>query len=148
MLVNTIAILWVLQYSILNSSFIEPPGWITSVMPSLLAISTQSGKGKNASLAITAFLREKLNSFAFSIACLRASTRLVCPVPEARSCLFLAKTIVLDLVCLHIFEAKSKSSNADSEGFSVVTYVISEISSVFKSLSCTKYPLRHVLMDF
>ena len=32
----------------------EPPGSITAVIPAVSAISTQSGKGKKASLAITA----------------------------------------------------------------------------------------------
>ena len=36
----------------LNSSLIEPPGWITAVIPASLASATQSGNGKNASLAI------------------------------------------------------------------------------------------------
>ena len=51
----------------LNSSFIEPPGWITAVIPALSAISTQSGNGKKASLAITDPLRSKLKELALSI---------------------------------------------------------------------------------
>ena len=90
----------------LNSSLIEPPGWITAVTPALFAISTQSGNGKNASLAITAPVKSNSKEVAFSIAWRNASTREVCPVPEAHSCLFFANTMVFDLVCLQILEAK------------------------------------------
>ena len=51
----------------LNWSLIEPPGCITALMPALSAISTQSGNGKNASLAITAPFKSKLNDFALWI---------------------------------------------------------------------------------
>jgi len=44
------------------------------LIPSLKAISTQSGNGKKASLAITAPSKLKLKLFAFSMACFRAST--------------------------------------------------------------------------
>src|SRR5690606_34502816 len=87
-------------------------GCITLVIPLLCAISTQSGKGKNASLAITAPFRSKLKDPALWIAWFRASTREVCPVPLAYNCLFLAKTIVLLLVCLHSLEANIRSSNS------------------------------------
>ena len=48
---------------------------MTAVIPSLSAISTQSGKGKKASEAITAPFRSNPNDLAFSIACFKASTR-------------------------------------------------------------------------
>ena len=65
----TIATPCSLQYWKVNSSFTEPPGWITAFTPSLSAISTQSGKGKKASLAITAPFKSNSNDFAFSMAC-------------------------------------------------------------------------------
>ena len=43
------------------------------------------------------------------MACFKASTLDVCPVPELINCRFFAKTIVFDFVCLQIFEANSKS---------------------------------------
>jgi hypothetical protein len=48
------------------------------------------------------------NFLAFFMACCNASTRDVCPVPEAIRFRF-CKTIVLDLVFLQILEAKIKS---------------------------------------
>ena len=56
-----------------NWSLIDPPGWITFVIPALSAISTQSGKGKNASEAITAPLSDKPKLPAFSMACREAN---------------------------------------------------------------------------
>ena len=81
--VMTMAMPFLLQYSTLSLSRIEPPGWITAVMPALWAISTQSANGKNASEAITAPSKSKLKDFAFSIAWRNASTRDVCPIPLA-----------------------------------------------------------------
>ena len=67
----------------------------------LSAILRNPGKGKKASLAITAPFRSKPKFLAFSIACFKASTRLVCPTPLASSCLPLASTIALDFAVLH-----------------------------------------------
>ena len=88
--VITRAILFCLQYSIESLSKREPPGSIKAVTPASCPNFTQSLKGKKASLAITALCRSKSNCFAFSMACLKASIRLVCPHPLPRSsCLFL-----------------------------------------------------------
>ena len=119
----------------LNWSLIDPPGCITAVMPALSAISTQSGKGKNASLAITAPCKSKLKDVALCIAWFKASTRLVCQEPLAQSCLFFANTIVFDLVCLQIFEANNKSSISVSEGFSSVLASSISLESVIASFS-------------
>ena len=54
------------QNSIERLSFIEPPGWITDVIPDLFANSTQSGNGKKASEAITEPIKFKLKLVAFS----------------------------------------------------------------------------------
>ncbi len=129
----------------LNWSLIDPPGWITAVIPALSAISTQSGNGKNASLAITAPSRLKLKDCAFSIACRNASTRLVWPVPLAQSCFPFAKTIVFDFVCLQIFEANNKSSNSWELGLLFVACVKISALSVILSLSWTKTPFKQVL---
>ena len=128
-----------------NLSFIEPPGCMIDLIPFLYAISTQSGKGKNASLAITAPLRSKLNLFAFSIAWFNASTLDVWPVPDEISWLFFANTIVLDLVCLDIFDANNRSSISKSLGFNFVTNSKLSDESVIKSFSWNKFPFKHVL---
>ena len=94
----------------LSLSLIEPPGWTTAEIPSFPAISTQSGKGKNASEAITAPLRSKPKAFAFSMACFNASTLLVWPTPLENSWSWLLRIMVFDLVCLQIFKAKTKAS--------------------------------------
>ena len=123
----------------------EPPGWITDFIPFFDAISTQSGKGKKASLAITAPSNTNLNFFALSIAWFKASTLEVWPVPDEISWLFFANTIVLDLVCLHILDAKSKSSISDLLGFFSVTIERCWSVSVIRSLSCNSLPFRQVL---
>ena len=61
-------IFWSLQAFIDNSSLTDPPGWTIVEIPTLDAISTQSGKGKKASEAIEAPLTSNLNCLAFSIA--------------------------------------------------------------------------------
>ena len=94
----------------LKLSLIDPPGWIIDLIPFLWAISTQSGNGKKASLAIEAPLRSNPNFSAFSMAWFKASTLLVWPVPLASNCLFLTNTMVLDFVFLEIFDANNKSS--------------------------------------
>ena len=65
----------------------------------------------------------------------KASTREVCPVPLAHNCLFFAKTIVLDLVCLHNLEANIKSSISCAVGAVLVAVFKSDFASVIKSLS-------------
>jgi hypothetical protein len=55
--VITIDISWLSQNSTESLSLIDPPGCITDLIPSLFAISTQSGKGKNAFDAITALCK-------------------------------------------------------------------------------------------
>ena len=83
---------------------------MTLLTPTLSAISTQSGKGKKASLAITDPFKSKPKEVAFSIAWFNASTLLVCPVPPASNCLSFTSIMVLDFVFLHSFEANNKSS--------------------------------------
>ena len=112
--VVTIATFLLLHSSIDFWSLMDPPGCMIAVIPASAAISTQSGKGKKASLAITAPCRSKLNACALVMACLRASTLDVCPTPLAHSCLFLANTIALDLECLTILLANSRSSISSS----------------------------------
>src|SRR3990170_6517113 len=51
--VNTIAILYSSIALITSSSFIEPPGWIIAVIPTLAASSIASLNGKKASEAMT-----------------------------------------------------------------------------------------------
>jgi hypothetical protein len=80
------------------------PGFLP-VIPDFFASSTQSGNGKKASEAITEPTKFKLKLVAFSTACFRASTLEVWPTPLAINCWLLAKTIVLEIVCLQIFEA-------------------------------------------
>jgi len=75
-----------------------------------------------------------------------ASTLDVCPVPEAKSCLFLASTIVFDLVCFEIFEANIRSSISNSEGFLSVTYFKLSPLSVIESISWIKNPFKHDLV--
>lgn len=75
------------------------------------------GKRENASEAITAPFRSKLNETAFSIACFRESTREVCPIPLAQSCLFFTSVIALDLLFFTILLANNKSSTSGAVGF-------------------------------
>lgn len=117
-----------------NWSLIDPPGWITASIPAFPAISTQSGNGKKASLAMTAPFKSKLKLLALLIACSRASTREVCPVPPAQSCLFLTKIMVLDFVCLQIFEANKRSSISAWLTFLLVTFFKSSSRSVLPAL--------------
>jgi hypothetical protein len=84
---------------------------------------------------------------ALSIAWFRASTLEVCPVPDEISWLFFAKTIVFDLVCLHILDANNKSSISDSVGSFFVTIVRFSEESVIRSLSWYNLPFRQVLTD-
>ena len=91
------------------------------IYSSLVGDSNTVGKGKNASLAITAPCKSNLNFLALSMACCKASTRDVCPVPEASNCLFFASTMVFDLVCLQILEANNRSSISVVLGANCVT---------------------------
>ena len=115
---------------------------MTASMPSLHAISTQSANGKNASEAMTAPFRSKSNDFAFSMACLSASTRDVCPMPLAQSCLPLARTMALLLLCLTILLAKSRSSACSGVMAFCVACFKSSVDSLCKSLSCFSMPFR------
>ena len=115
---------------------------ITAVIPSLSAISTQSGNGKKASEAITAPFRSKPNDLAFSIACFNASTREVCPTPLANSCLPFASTIAFDLLFLTILLANSISSTSSGVGVLSVTVFKSATVSILVSLSCTNTPFN------
>ena len=69
------------------------------------------------------------------MACLKASTLEVCPVPEASSCLFLTNTIVFDLVCLQIFEANRRSSISSLLGAISVAVLKCSFASVMLSRS-------------
>ena len=119
----------------LNWSFIDPPGCITAVIPAFFAISTQSGKGKKASLAIEAPSKLNPKTVAFSIACNKASTLEVCPVPDEIKVPFFANTMVFDLVFLHTLEAKIKSSNSCEDGAVNVTTFKPALVSVMLFLS-------------
>ena len=117
-------------------------------MPALSAISTQSGNGKNASLAITAPLVSKPNSFVFAIAWRKASTRDVMPAPLPISCLFSASTMVLDLLFLQIFIAKARLSSSTAVGPTCVTTFMAEGDSVLLSVSCCNIPFKMLLNCF
>ena len=104
-------------------------------IPAAAAISTQSGNGKNASEAITQPFISMLKLRAFSIACLNASTRLVCPTPLDNILSPLASTIALDFVCLQIFAAYKSASVSEAEGRRRVTGFKSEFTSVARSAS-------------
>src|SRR5690606_25985655 len=108
----------------------DPPGCTTAATPSLLAISTQSGKGKKASEAITAPFKSKPKDLAFSIACFSASTREVWPTPLAQGLSLLLSTMVLDLVCLQILAANTSASFSSSVGATLVTTLKSSLVSV------------------
>ena len=97
---------------------------------------------------MTAPFKLKPNSLALVMACLSASTREVCPTPEANSCESLLNTMVLDLVCLHTFAAKTKASSSFSLGARVVATVKSALPSVARSLSCSMTPFKRVLIIF
>lgn len=76
-------------------------------------LKLQSGNGKKASEAITAPFKSKPNDLAFSMACLKESTREVCPIPLAQSCLFFTKVIALDLLFFTILLANNRSSTSE-----------------------------------
>src|SRR5690606_10760327 len=130
-----------LQASMLSWSRMLPPGCTMAVIPAFAAISTQSGKGKKASLAITEPCRSKLNLPALAMACSKASTRLVCPVPLPSSCRSLASTMALLLVCFTRMLANSRSWSAVAEGDSRVTVRISAARSTSWSESWDSMPL-------
>ena len=123
--------------SIESLSFILPPGCEMATMPASCAIVTQSGKGKNASLAITAPCKSNPNSFAFLIAPCSASTRDVWPQPIPISWLFLTKAMPFDLRCLTATMAKVRSAICCSVGALVVATLNSFLPSAFKSASCS-----------
>ena len=81
--VNTIAISASSAAAITSLSRIEPPGWITAVMPALAALSMPSRNGKKASEAITAPFTSRPACSAL-IAAIRAElTRLIEGLAEA-----------------------------------------------------------------
>src|SRR5659263_751863 len=90
----------------------------------MLAISTQSGNGKNASEAITAQFKSNPKDFAFSIACLKASTRDVYPTPLDSNCFPFASTIVFDFDCLTKRLANNKSLIISGSGAILVLSLI------------------------
>src|SRR5687768_18158281 len=73
------------------------------------AISTQSGKGKKASDAITLPFRSKPNAPAFSIACRSASTLDVCPTRSEEHTSELQSR--LHLVCRLLLEKKKNKKH-------------------------------------
>ena len=113
---------------------------MTALMPALSAISTQSEKGKNASEAITAPSRLNPKLRAFSMACLRASTLDVWPMPLAIILRSLASTMALDLECFTMMLAKSISAICSFVGSVEVTVLRSSGLSLKVSLSCTSTP--------
>ncbi|MCY1177579.1 hypothetical protein D9M73_178930 [compost metagenome] len=88
--VNTMAMPASSAAAITSASRIEPPGWITAVMPALAALSMPSRNGKKASLAITAPGTGRPACSAL-IAAMRAElTRLIWPAPTPTVWRFLA----------------------------------------------------------
>ena len=83
--------------SIDSWSLIEPPGCMIAVIPALWAASTQSGKGKKASDAITL---PAARSPACRIAFSSAHILLTCPGPTPVVQKSFARTIPFDFVCL------------------------------------------------
>ena len=66
---------------ITSSSLIDPPGCIMLLTPTPAAISTQSGKGKNASDAIIEPCKSNPLSATLLIAIFTESMRDICPAP-------------------------------------------------------------------
>ena len=91
--------------------------------------------------------KSKSNFLALSTAWFNASTLDVCPVPEAKSCLFLASTIVFDLVCFEIFDANITTliaalilyiiGTGPVKGFAI-TLSIGIVTSMFTAIMCTR----------
>ncbi|MNS60776.1 hypothetical protein D3C72_937870 [compost metagenome] len=64
-----------------SASRIEPPGWITALMPAAAAASMPSRNGKNASEAITEPSTTRFASAALMPAMRAEYTRLIWPAP-------------------------------------------------------------------
>ena len=73
---------------------------MTAATPARAPISTQSGKGKNASDAKTEPFRSNPNVFALCIAWFNASTLEVCPVPLEMSAPSFTSMMAFDFVFL------------------------------------------------
>ncbi|KAG1364724.1 hypothetical protein G6F59_018933 [Rhizopus arrhizus] len=67
--------------AITSASRIEPPGWITALMPAAAAASMPSRNGKNASEAITEPSTTRFASAALMPAMRAEYTRLIWPAP-------------------------------------------------------------------
>src|SRR5690606_4077830 len=79
--VNTMAMPCSSAAAITSASRIEPPGWITALMPASAAASMPSRNGKNASEAITEPSTTRPASAALIPAMRAEYTRLICPAP-------------------------------------------------------------------
>ena len=123
--VNTMAMPYWSAALITSSSFIEPPGWMTAVMPCLPAMSILSMNGKKASEAMTAPFTSSPASPAFITAMRVESIRDIWPAPMPIVIRPFASTMALLLTCLQTFHAKSMSSSSLSFGARLV--------AVFKS---------------
>ena len=103
-----------------SSSRIDPPGWMTAVIPCFAASSTVSPKGKNASDAITA-------PFAFSPASSKAifaePTRFICPAPTPSVLCSSVTTMALDFTCFTNLHANPNARHCASVGCTLVTTV-------------------------
>ncbi|MCY1542669.1 hypothetical protein D9M68_784290 [compost metagenome] len=76
--------------AITSLSRIEPPGWITAVMPALAALSMPSRNGKKASEAMTAPFTSRPACSALMAAMRAELTRLIWPAPTPTVWRFLA----------------------------------------------------------
>ncbi len=111
--VSTMAIWCSSTALITSSSRMEPPGWMTAVMPAWAAASMPSRNGKKASEAMThPFSVEP----AFRVASFTESTRLICPAPIPTVRSRRANTMALDLTCLQTFQAKANAAYSSSVG--------------------------------
>ncbi len=136
--VNTMAMPCSSAAAMTSSSRIEPPGWITALIPAWAALSMPSRNGKKASEAIT---EPGTSSPACSalMAAMRAElTRLIWPAPTPMVMLPLAYTIALDLTYLATRQANSRSRISASVGARLVTTLISLVRA--RSASCTNKP--------
>ena len=87
-------------------SFIEPPGCIMALIPTLANSSIPSGKGKKASDAATELIIfSGKNCNALLVAILQLSNLLGCPDPIPIVDFFFTKTIALDFTNLQILKA-------------------------------------------
>ena len=103
------------------SSRIDPPDWITAVVPACAAVINPSEKGKNASEPTTLSSRVKPAFLAFIRANFVLSMRDICPAPIPRVRSALAYTIALDLTWLTTRQANNNASHSLLEGWRLVT---------------------------